>query len=265
VCHRAHFLRTALFFLGMSIAVLANGCGKQESQPSSSSIQTDLNFQSEAAQNDPAGYDGLAWGRAPASHLVRQLDATSDLQPVLNKVFGAPGKTEQIGRFHGDPRGDLLFEAYEVGAPKLDLIFDHSKGTSYLYYRGQLALVITTLHDYDRAESELNRKNSVGREIAADSWGDGSNEAVALAGSRLQGIFIGRVYRRSATNTRIYLLQQIIDGFKRDVFLIYIPDAYFSAIHNEWWENFRRAEQQADQEREAHHQQIRESDQQKIQ
>jgi hypothetical protein len=253
---------TALFFSGLSI-ILANGCGKQESKPPSTSIQTDTNSQFGAAQNDPQGYDGLAWGSPPATHVV-QLDPGGDLQPILNKVFGAPGTTEQIGRYRGDPRGDLFFEAYEAGTPKFDYAFDHSKGTSYLYYQGQFALVITTLHDYDRAESELNRKYSVGREITADSWGDGSNE-VALVGSRVHGILVGRVYRRGETNTRIYLLQQIIDGFKRDIFLIYIPEAYFRAIHDEWWENFRHTEQQGLKAWETHYDQMRQADLRKIQ
>lgn len=262
--HCARLLRMALFFSGLGITVLANSCGKQESKPSSS-IPAGTKVQFGAAQNDPEGYDGLAWGSAPPNHNVHQLDSAGDLQPVLNKVFGAPGTAEQIGRYRGDPRGDLVFEAYEVGAPKFDYVFDHSKGTSYLYYRSQLALVITTLHDYDRAESELNRKYPAGREITADSWGDASNEAVALAGSRVQGIFVGKVYRRGATNTRIYLLQQIINGFKRDVFLVYIPDTYFSAIRDEWWENFQHTEQQGAKAREMHLEQMQQADQRKIQ
>ena len=252
----------ALFFWCLSLSALANSCAKQESKPPSSPAQKDINFRAE--QNDPEGYDGLAWGSAPPSH-AQQLDAPGDLQSVLNKVFGAPGKAEQIGRYRGDPRGELHFEAYEVGTPELDYTLDHSKGTYYLYYRGHFALAVTTLHDYDRAESELNRKYPVRREITADSWGDASNETVALASSRVQGIFTGKVYRRGATNTRIYLLQQIIDGFNRDVFLIYIPDAYFFAIHDEWWENFHNTQQQAIQQRETHHERMRQADLRKIQ
>ena len=270
--HCARLVRTVLFFSGLSITALASGCGKQESQPPSSSIQTGSNLQREAAQNDPQGYDGLAWGSAPANHAVRQFDDAGELQtvlqPVLNKVFGAPGKkAKRIRqyRYHYLRRGDLVFEAYEVGAPKFDYVFDDSKSTAYLYYRGELALVVMTLHDYDQAKTELDRKYSAGRETAADSWGDASNPDVALAASPVHGIFIGKVYRRGVTNTRIYLLQQIIDGFKRDVFLVYIPEAYFSAIHDEWWENFQHAEQQGAAERETHMERLREADQRKIQ
>jgi hypothetical protein len=111
----------------------------------------------------------------------------------------------------------------------------------------------------------MGRKYSVEGKIAAESWGNDSNDALASPASRNGFIYTGQVYRRGDTNTRIYLLQEIINGFRNDIFLVYVPNTYFSAIHDEWWANFQSAQQEKAEKQEMQREQLRQADQKKIQ
>jgi len=227
--------------------------------------QASLRFGTE--QNDPEGYNGLAWGSSQSADSVGQrIDPVDNLQRILNKVIGAPGQAKRYGQYVGDPNGELLFVGYGVGRPKFEYSLDKQADTYLIYFEGRLALIVTRLKgDYAQVESDLERKYSPGREIAADSWGDGSNEAVASHGSRVDGIFIGKLFKRGETNTRIYLLQEVVNGFKSDLYLVYIPNTYFSAIHDEWWANYQKAQQEEAQGRQKQQDQVRQADEKKIQ
>jgi hypothetical protein len=219
------------------------------------------------AQNDSEGYDGLTWGSSASTNsAAKPVDRRADLERILDKVVGAPGKAERFGQYRGDPNGELLFEVYEAGTPTVEYRFNEQTETYYVYFKDQLASIITRLKgDYVQVKADLDRKYSTGREVEADSWGDGSNEAVASHGSRVEGIFLGKVYRRGSSNTRIYVLEEVVNGFKSDVYLVYIPNAYFSAIRDEWWANYERAQQEEADRRKKQQEQVHQADQQKIQ
>jgi len=221
-----------------------------------------------AEQNDSEGYDGSAWGsQPPANSAVQPVHDNEDYcaSSMLNKIVGAPGHADRFGQYRGDPSGDLLFEV-GGGAPKLDCFRNQQTGTYAAYYQGKLAFTFTRLQgDYQQVESTLDGKYSMQREITEDAWGDGTNDAVASPGSRVYGVFTGKLYRRGNTNTRIYLLQEIINGFPNNVWLVYIPNAYLTAIHNEWWANFQRAQREETQKQEKQNEQIRQADEHKIQ
>jgi hypothetical protein len=264
---------TLMGMLAASVVFAVTGCKSEPQQVVAKSAatsfptvaQTALQFG--AAQNDSEGYDGLAWGSAQSANSVGQLiNQVENLQRIVNKVVGAPGKAERFGQYRGDPNGELLFVECGVGLPKLEYGLDEQKDAYLIYFEGKLALIVTRLKgDYAQVESDLDRKYSAGREIAADSWGDGSNDAVASHGSRVDGVFTGKLYRRGETNTRIYLLQEIVNGFKDDLYLVYIPNVYFSAIHDEWWTNYQRAQEAEAETRARQRERGRQADEKKIQ
>jgi hypothetical protein len=60
-------------------------------------------------------------------------------------------------------------------------------------------------------------------------------------------------------------LQEIINGVKDDLYLVYIPNACFATIHNEWWASYQRSQQEETEKKEGQREQVRKADQQKIQ
>ena len=235
-----------------------------------------------AEQNDLEGYDGIAWGSEPSANLTgKQIDEARDSfgdaydvsyfhggsSSVLYKIVGAPGSAGHFSEHPAsDPTGGLFFHAYEAGAPGFDYFVNQQKSVYYAYYQGKFVCAFARVEgDYRQIESTLEGKYSMQRELAVDAWGDGTNDAVASPVSRVDGVFTGKLYKRGNTNTRIYLLQEIVNGFPNHVWLVYIPNAYLAAIHDEWWAKFERAQREEIEKKENQNEQVRQADQQKIQ
>jgi hypothetical protein len=217
-------------------------------------------------QNDAEGYDGLAWGSAPSANAgAKQAEAR---QPGRNlqKIVGAPGHADRYGQYVGDPNGELLYYVDEKSSPTFDYLVNEQTGTVYAYYDGKLAYTVAKLSgDYRDVEAALDKKFSVEGEIRADTWGNGSNDALNSHGSHVDGVFVGRVYRRGDTNTRIYLLQEVVNGFSDELVLLYIPNAYLMQIHDEWWNRFQAKEQSVREKEEREAEQKKAKDRSKIQ
>jgi hypothetical protein len=124
--------------------------------------------------------------------------------------------TRRAGHFSehpaSNPTGGLFFHAYEAGAPGFDYFVNQQKSVYYAYYQGKFTCAFARVEgDYRQIESALDGKYSMQRELAVDAWGDGTNDAVASPVSRVDGVFTGKLYKRGNTNTRIYLLQEIVN------------------------------------------------------
>jgi len=217
-------------------------------------------------QNDSEGYDGLGWGSAPSSNEnSKQAEGHNDRRN-LAKIVGAPGYARRYGEYVGDPKGELLFLVNAASSPTFDYLVNENTKTIYAYYGGKLAYTVAKLDgDYRQVEAELDRKYSVQSEIRADTWGNGSNDALNSHGSRVDGVFVGKLYRRGSTNTRVYLLQEVVNGFPDGLVLLYIPNSYLVQIHDEWWNRFRAMVQSERKKEQREAEQIRIKDQQKIQ
>jgi hypothetical protein len=222
--------------------------------------------QFEAEQNDPEGYDGLAWGSPPSANPEAKQAEGHQPGRNLEKIVGAPGHADRYGQYVGDPNGELLYYVDGDSSPTFDYMFNEQKETYYAYYKGKLVYTVAKLNgDYRQVESELDKKYSVQGEIHADTWGNGSNDALNSHGSRVDGVYVGKLYRRGNTNTRIYLLQGVVNGFHDDLVLLYIPNAYLVQIHDEWWDRFQAKEQSAREQKEKQAEQIRLQDAKKVQ
>lgn len=217
-------------------------------------------------QNDSEGYDRLAWESAPSANTNSKQAEGHQPGRNLAKIVGAPGSARRYGEYVGDPKGELLYLVNGASSPRFDYLVNEQTETIYAYYGGKLAYTVTKLSgDYRQVEAELDGKYSAQGEIRADTWGNGSNDALNSHGSHVDGVFVGRLYRRGNTNTRIYLLQEIINGFPDELALLYIPNAYFTQIHDEWWNRFQ-AKEHSDREKEQREaEQIRIKDRSKIQ
>ena len=217
-------------------------------------------------QNDSDGYDGLAWGSAPSANAEAKQVEGHQPGHNLQKVVGAPGHADRYGQYVGDPNGELLYYVDAGSSPTFDYMFNEQKETYYAYYKGKLAYTVAKLSgDYRDVEAALDKKFSVEGEIRADTWGNGSNDALNSHGSHVDGVFIGRMYRRGDTNTRIYLLQEVVNGFSDELVLLYVPNAYLMQIHDEWWHRFQAKEQSAREKEEREAGQKKAKDQSKIQ
>lgn len=217
-------------------------------------------------QNDSDGYDGLAWGSVPSANAEAKQVEGHQPGRNLQKIVGAPGHANRYGDYVGDPKGELLYYVDSESSPTFEYMFKEEKETYYAYYKGKLAYTVAKLNsDYRQVESELDKKYSVQGEIHADTWGNGSNDALNSHGSHVDGVYVGKLYRRGNTNTRIYLLQGVMNGFDDDLILLYIPNAYLVQIHDEWWDRFQAKEQSASEQREKQTEQIWLQDAKKIQ
>jgi hypothetical protein len=217
-------------------------------------------------QNDAEGYDGLAWGSAPSANAGAKQAEAHQPGRNLQKIVGAPGHADRYGQYVGDPNGELLYYVDEESSPTFVYLVNEQTGTVYAYCNGKLAYTVAKLSgDYRDVEAALDNKFSVEGEIRADTWGNGSNDALNSHGSHVDGVFVGRAYRRGNTNTRIYLLQEVVNGFSDELVLLYIPNAYLTQIHDEWWNRFQAKEQSAREQQEKQAQQIRIKDEGKIQ
>lgn len=217
-------------------------------------------------QNDTEGYDGLAWGSAASANTNSKQVEGHQPGRELAKIVGAPGYARRYGEYVGDPKGELLFLVNGASSPSLNYFTNEHTETLYAYYEGRLAYTIANLSgDYQEVEAELDKKYSEQDEIRADTWGDGLNVALNSHGSRVDGVFVGKLYRRKKTNTRIYLLRSVVNGFPENLTVLYIPNAYFVQIHDEWWNRFRAKEQSEREKEKREAEQIRIKDQQKIQ
>jgi len=241
---------------------------QQQAQPTSNmqDAQAAVPSQFGLEQNDTEGYDGLAWGSAPSANANSTQEERHQPGRNLAKIVGAPGHADRYGEYVGDPKGELLYYVDSNSSPALDYFVDERTETIYAYYGGKLAYTVAKLKgDYRRAETELDKKYSVLGEIRADTWGNGSNDALNSHGSHVDGVFVGRLYRRGNTNTRIYLLQEVVNGFPDEVVLLYIPSTYLMQIHDEWWNRFRAKEKTAREQQAKQAEQIRLQDAKKIQ
>jgi hypothetical protein len=184
-------------------------------------------------QNDSDGYDGLAWGSPAATNVEGKQEEGHRLGRDLEKIIGAPGHADRYGQYVGDPNGELLYYVDAGSGPTFDYVFNEQKETHYAYYKGGLAYTAAKLKgDYRQVASELEKKYPIQGDIDADTWGNGSNDALNSHGSHVDGVYVGKLYRRGNTNTRIYLLQSIVNGFHDDVTLVYIPNAYLEYMMN---------------------------------
>jgi hypothetical protein len=218
-------------------------------------------------QNDADGYDGVAWGSVVSANAgAKQQAEVHRAGRDLAKVVGAPGHANRYGEYVGDPNGELLYYVDEESSPTFDYLVNEQTGTVYAYYNGKLAYAVAKLSgDYRDVEAALNKKYPVEGEIRADTWGNGSNDALNSHGSRVDGVFVGKLYRRGKTNTRIYLLQEVQNGFSGDLVLLYIPSAYLAQIHDEWWSRFQAKEQSAREQQDKEAEQVRAKDLTKVQ
>ncbi len=217
-------------------------------------------------QNDPEGYDGLAWGSPPSANPAAKQAEGHQPGRNLEKIVGAPGHADRYGQYVGDPNGELLYYVDEDSSPTFNYLFNDQTRTMYAYYGGKLAYIVAELGgDYRQVEAELDTKYQMRDEIRADTWGNGSNDALNSHGSHVDGVFVGRLYQRGNTNTRIYLLQEVTNGFTDELVLLYIPNAYLMQIHDEWWNRFQAKEQSAKEQQEKQAEQTRIKDERKIQ
>jgi hypothetical protein len=225
-----------------------------------------LNFGIE--QNDAEGYGGIAWGSEPDTSQPERWQYGG--REVLDKVIGPPGEVNDIG---ADGQPELVFFSSRDTAPKMASYHPQDGGPYYGYYHGKLAWASTQVEgDLQQVQADIEHKYSTGLDVSATAWGDATNqqgvavEYVYAGKLQKEQAYIGKLYKRGNTNTRIYLIQYLMhDQPMGKVYLLYIPNAYLTAIRDEWWATFRQAQQTARQQREDAAAKVRQSDQQKIQ
>jgi hypothetical protein len=214
-----------------------------------------LNFGIE--QNDTEGYGGLAWGSEANTSEPEVWQYA--MKEVLDKVVGPPGEVSDIGA-GGQP--ELVFFPSQETAPKMTSYHPQDDGPYFGYYHGKLAWASTRVEgDFQQVQADIERKYSGGMDVSASAWGEASNQQ----GVAVEDAYVGKLYKRGNTNTRIYLIQYLIHRHPMRVYLLYVPNAYLTAIRDEWWATFRQAQQTARQQREDAAAKERQSDLQKIQ
>jgi hypothetical protein len=179
------------------------------------------------SQNDAEGFSKHAWGQSvddfKSSFIqTRQTTDAAYSEASFNSALGegcssedqylsyyAWRAMEKLEEVPGD--GDSAYFADKRFLPDVNVVFcDYKELSDYFFYKGKLAYVVVAV-DSDPTPT-LSAKYSV---IGTTSF---------TTSDRLNGLYEITLYKRGATNTRIYdVAYSMKDSPMKSRFLIYIP------------------------------------------
>jgi predicted RNA-binding Zn-ribbon protein involved in translation (DUF1610 family) len=263
--------RKPLIVIGTAVAIMLVGIAAALAYKSHATSATDSQAQAATQQptfgtdqNDLEGYNKVPWGTPISEFNKVQQSASTALtqsnspfvsnagpssdsyQPETTNRFISEGTdAKMVAKIFGVPDAARSIAGVDLSDTNWGLVpkkFQSVKkdDIEYVFYDGKFVMAYSQLNasSYDAVRSDLAKFPQI--DTISASW---ALQQLEENPDRME--IQALVFKRAATNTRIFLIQAIehmsIGMNSTSVFLIYIPNAYYEAIRGDIFSNQARA------------------------